>query len=79
MSEKYVIGFDMGTISVRVGIYRLDGREIAFAATEYETIHEHPGWAEQRPMDWWNGLKKSMNAAMAAGILMYDAQRQRRL
>ena len=56
MSEKYIVGFDMGTGSVRVGVYKLDGHEIGFAATEYETIHEHPGWAEQRPMDWWNGL-----------------------
>ena len=69
MSEKYIVGFDMGTGSVRVGVYKLDGHEIGFAATEYETFHEHPGWAEQRPMDWWNGLQKSMKAAMEmAGV-----------
>ena len=69
MAEKYVVGFDMGTGSVRAGIYKLDGHEIGFAATEYETIHEHPGWAEQRPMDWWNCLQKSMQAAIAmAGV-----------
>ena len=73
MSEKYVVGVDMGTTSVRAGIYRLDGHEAGFCATEYETFHEHPGWAEQRPMDWWNGLQKSMKAAMEmAGVEKED-------
>ena len=73
MSEKYIVGFDMGTTSVRAGIYKLDGHEIGFSATEYETIHQHPGWAEQRPADWWNGLRKSMKAAMEkAGVSKED-------
>ncbi len=28
MAEKYLVGIDMGTGSVRVGIYQLDGHEV---------------------------------------------------
>ncbi|MDE6960414.1 MAG: xylulose kinase, partial [Lachnospiraceae bacterium] len=64
MAEKYLIGFDMGTGSVRVGIYKLDGHEVGFAVTEYNTYHERPGWAEQKPEDWWNCLQNSMKEAL---------------
>ena len=65
MAEKYVVGFDMGTSSVRAGIYKLDGHEVGVGVTEYPTYHPHPGWAEQKPDDWWNCLQKSMKEALA--------------
>lgn len=64
MSKKYVLGFDGGTGGMRVGIYDREGHEIVFAATEYETRHPHPGWAEQSPDDWWNALRESINKAL---------------
>lgn len=64
MSKKYVMGFDGGTGGMRVGIYDLEGNEIVFASTEYTTYHEHPGWAEQDPMDWWNCLAVSTKKAL---------------
>ena len=69
MSEKYVLGFDGGTGGMRVGIFDKAGHEIAFASTEYETRHPHPGWAEQTPDDWWRCLKESIAKAIEkAGI-----------
>ena len=65
MSKKYVMGIDGGTGGVRVGIYDLEGRELAFASTEYPTIHPRAGWAEQNPMDWWNCLAKSTKRALS--------------
>lgn len=64
MSKKYVMGFDGGTGGMRVGIYDLEGNEIVFAATEYPTVHKHPGWAEQNPLDWWNCLAISVKKAL---------------
>jgi len=64
MAEQYIVGFDMGTGSVRAGIYRLDGHEVGFAVAEYNTHHEHPGWAEQKPEDWWRCLQLSMHGAL---------------
>lgn len=69
MSKKYVLGFDGGTGGMRVGIYDMEGHELVFAATEYETRHEHAGWAEQSPSDWWNALRTSIAKAIKqAGI-----------
>ena len=64
MSEKYVIGFDMGTSSVRASVYQLDGHVMGTGVTEYPTYHPHPGWAEQKPEDWWSCLRKSMKEAL---------------
>jgi len=64
MSKQYVIGIDGGTGGMRVGIYDLDGHEVAYAATEYVTTHEHPGWAEQKPSDWWNCLAASTHEVL---------------
>ena len=59
MSKKYVLGIDGGTGGMRVGLYDLDGNEVAYHATEYVTYHPHSGWAEQKPEDWWNCLANS--------------------
>ena len=75
MSEKYIVGFDMGTGSVRVGVYKLDGHEIGFAATEYETIHEHPGWAEQRPLLEAEGVEFKSNGNVDMSRFRYDPGR----
>lgn len=73
MDKKYVMGCDGGTGGMRVGIYELDGTEIAFATTEYETKHPHPGWAEQNPKDWWNAMASSVRKAIdQAGIKSED-------
>ena len=65
MAEKYVVGFDMGTSSVRASIYHLDGKIAGTGVTEYPTYYPHPGWAEQKPSDWWNCLQQSMQEAFA--------------
>lgn len=59
MKNEVLMGIDAGTESVRVGLYDLNGNEIAFAATEYPTYHPKQGWAEQDPSDWWSSLVAS--------------------
>ncbi len=65
MKDLYM-GIDGGTTGIRVGIYERDGHELGFASTPYETSHLHAGWAEQRPDDWWEALKKSAGGAFRA-------------
>lgn len=50
--EKYVIGIDGGTESLRASIFDLKGNQIANAAAPYPTHFPRPSWAEQDPLDW---------------------------
>eukprot|EP00873_Tetraselmis_striata_P012159 jgi/Tetstr1/432423/TSEL_000186.t1 len=72
-SSKFVIGVDSGTESLRAGVFDLTGRPLAFAATPYPTQYPRPGWAEQRPQDWWQALGSSVKQAIAkAGVAIDD-------
>jgi len=53
LDEKYVLGIDSGTESVRVGLFDLRGRPLAYASREYPTFYPHPGWAEQDAESIW--------------------------
>jgi len=72
MKQKYVLGIDGGTGGIRVGIFDLCGHEIGFSSTAYKTYHEHPGWAEQNPMDWWNCLAQSVKKALSDSSIDKD-------
>jgi FGGY-family pentulose kinase len=51
--KNYLLGIDVGTQSLRVGIFDLQGKSLAFSSKSYETYYPHVSWAEQNPMDWW--------------------------
>jgi len=69
MARDVLLGADAGTGGFRIGLYALDGKELGYGMTEYETVHKYPGWAEQDPEDWWNCLKEGIGKALAkAGI-----------
>ena len=69
MNQKYVIGIDGGTESLRAGVFDLSGNPRAFAAVAYPTQFPQPGWAEQDPNDWWRALGGAVRQAVQeAGV-----------
>lgn len=49
--------------------YYIAGKPLAFASCPYTTQFPHPGWAEQRPADWWQALGTAVRQAVAeAGV-----------
>jgi glycerol kinase len=52
----YLLGMDIGTGGVRVGIFDCKGTPVVFEGVELETRHRRPGRAEQDPETWWSGL-----------------------
>ncbi len=64
-AASYLLGIDMGTESVRVGVYDTNGKPLAHAASTYTTTHPHSGWAEQDPNEWWSSLVEAVHGAMA--------------
>jgi xylulokinase len=60
-----VLAIDVGTTSVKTGLVGLDGTFIRLARAGHElTVGHRPGWAEQDPEAWWEGV-----LATAADVL----------
>ncbi len=64
MAATYLIGVDGGTEGLRAGVFDLQGKPLAFAATPYPTRFPNPSWAEQDPQDWWTALGQSVRQAV---------------
>ena len=65
---KLLLGIDYGTGGCKVTAIGEDGSFAGEASTEFETYHDHPGWSEQEPADWWNALKSSLEKLAAKGV-----------
>ena len=59
----YLLGYDIGTSSIKATLMNAESGEIAATAispeTEMEIISIKPGWAEQNPEVWWENTKKA--------------------
>ncbi len=57
----YLLGYDIGTSSVKASLVNRETGAIAATAfwpeKEAEIIAKKPGWAEQRPEMWWDNMK----------------------
>jgi xylulokinase len=55
MSEL-LLGLDIGTSNIKAALATPDGRVVAQAQAPYPMQRSRPGWAEQNPEDWWQGV-----------------------
>src|SRR6202034_2809458 len=67
--EATVLGIDLGTGSVRAGLYTQGGALLAAREESVTTAHPRPGWAEQSPAQVLDALYRAVAtvAAVAAG------------
>ena len=65
---KILLGIDYGTGGCKVTAIGTDGSFVGEASTEYVTYHDHPGWSEQEPEDWWTALCASLEKLRAKGV-----------
>ena len=61
-----LLGIDVGTGSVRAGLYAQDGTLLSAHEERVATAHPRPGWAEQSPAQVLKGLHRAV-AAVSAG------------
>ena len=73
MSGRYLLGFDVGSSSVKASL--VDADTGVCAASDFYPEKEAPiiavkaGWAEQDPQMWWDNAKLSLKKVMAdAGV-----------
>lgn len=69
MANRYLLGFDVGSSSVKASL--VDADTGGCVASAFYPEHEAPiiavkaGWAEQDPQMWWNNAKISLKKIMA--------------
>ena len=65
MSSNCILGLDIGTSGCKVLALDESGHILATAVEEYPLYTPQPGWSEQNPEDWWQGvvtgIKKVIN------------------
>jgi xylulokinase len=69
----YLLGYDVGSSSVKASLVTIDTGETLASATapdrEMEIIAQRPGWAEQHPDIWWENLKAATDKIRAKADL----------
>ena len=61
---KYLIGLDVGTSGAKCIMIDETGKVIASSTQEYPLSTPRPGWAEQNPEDWWQGVVKGLQVIL---------------
>ena len=65
---KILLGIDYGTGGCKVTALGTDGSFVGEASVEYVTYHDHPGWSEQEPQDWWDALCAALRKLKDKGV-----------
>jgi xylulokinase len=52
----YILAHDLGTTGDKATLFSAEGKLVASAFAEYETLYPAAGWAEQRPDDYWRAF-----------------------
>ncbi|MCW6508885.1 xylulokinase [Lichenifustis flavocetrariae] len=66
MTQDFTLAIDVGTGSVRAALVDQTGMIVALAAKEQQQIVPAFGWAEQRPLDWWEGAIAAIRDVLTA-------------
>lgn len=61
----FFLALDFGTESVRGAIFDSTGHMVKAEAETYPTYFPHPGWAEQKPDEWWESFLKVTKKLLA--------------
>ncbi len=65
VSSPLFAGIDVGSASVRAGIYTADGERLAFVVRPISQFHPRAGFVEQSSTEIWNQICDAMRTAVA--------------
>lgn len=64
-----LLGIDFGTGGAKAAIIDSEGTLLGYGFEEYPLIHDHPGWSEHDPENYWKAAQRIIRKAAAdAGI-----------
>lgn len=61
-----LLGLDIGTTSVKAGIFDIEGHQLAAAGSEYRLAYPAPDHVEIDPETWWASAVSAVRTALAA-------------
>ena len=64
MKKRLLVGLDVGTSGAKCIVADEDGKVLASSTQEYPLYTPRPGWAEQNPIDWWDGVVRGLKAIL---------------
>jgi len=65
MTDRYLLGIDLGTGAVKALLVSIDGHVAGAASAEYPILNPQPLFAEQNPDDWWHATVLAVRSLMA--------------
>lgn len=70
--EKYVLGIDIGSGSVKLTLLAQSGHIKATSGCEYPTHYPQIGWCEQDPEDWCSAFKTAFADLLKAANIKHE-------
>ncbi|NPV85776.1 MAG: hypothetical protein HPY45_07175 [Anaerolineae bacterium] len=67
-----LLGIDMGSSSVKIAAYDVDGRMLAVTGKEITPLHPQPGWWETDPEDVWRATRLGLEEIAKMDALRHD-------
>jgi xylulokinase len=62
--DTLILGIDVGTTNAKALLATPDGKVVAQATAGYPLLTPQPGWVEQNPEDWWQGVATVVRAVL---------------
>jgi xylulokinase len=59
LMKQFILAHDLGTTGNKASLYDAEGNLLGSRLSEYSTVFENTGWAEQNPEDWWQAVCNS--------------------
>ena len=69
MNAPLFIGIDVGSASVRAGIFNADGERLAFAVRPIQQFHPRPLFVEQSSADIWSQTCAAVREALTTAAI----------
>lgn len=67
--EKLLLGIDIGTSACKAAVFDLDGKVMAQAASPYQVYYPAPGYVEQNPLEWWDGVCLAIREILQKNVI----------